>query len=315
VGTLALRESTEADVDGFLDVAQRAFERASGREAHWTSDGLRRMRHLPTRDPGADFPVVVHGELVVAWAGVFANAPYTEIFTDVHVDPDLDDAAAATATALLVEHAAGRGRLAAAGSPSDPGRTQAVEALDTDVRLIRDLEALGFAADRYEYEMEIDLGGSVPGPPDWPDGIVVVPMRGPQDAEVVTALLAESFAEHPGDVPFSAEIISHLLGAEDFAAAASAIIHDTGGPVGLVIGRGRRGTGYVWVLGVLARARRRGLGAHLLQHAFHAFASAGTSLVLLDVDGGNDSGALRVYENAGMTPRTTKVVMTRPLGT
>ena len=49
------------------------------------------MRRLPSRDPGADFPVVTRDEQVVAWAGVFANAPYTEIFTDVHVDPDLSD--------------------------------------------------------------------------------------------------------------------------------------------------------------------------------------------------------------------------------
>ena len=67
------------------------------------------------------------------------------------------------------------------------------------------------------------------------------------------------------------------------------------------------------MLGVVARARRRGLGARLLQHAFHAYATAGTSLVVLDVDGSNDSGALTVYAHAGMTARTTKVVLTRLL--
>jgi len=312
VGDLELRQSTDDDVDGFLDVAHRAFERHTGRRAHWTADGMRRMRNLPTRDAGPDFPVVVRGAQVVAWAGIFANAPYTEIFTDVHVDPDLSDDDAQRAVALITDYAAARGSEIAAGSPADPGRTIAIETVDTDHRLIADLEALGFGRDRLEYEMAIELGDDVPAP-EWPEGVTVAPMAGPDDTDVVTAVLADAFADHPGDVPFSAEILRHVLGGTDHDATASAIAYDDEGPVGVVECRGRPGTGYVWVLGVVARARRRGLGARLLQHAFHAYATAGTSLVVLDVDGSNDSGALAVYAEAGMTVRTTKVVLTRPL--
>jgi len=129
----------------------------------------------------------------------------------------------------------------------------------------------------------------------------------------VTAVLADAFADHPGDVPFSAEVLRHVLGGADHDTAASAIVHDEQGPVGVVECRGRSGIGYVWVLGVMARARRRGLGARLLQHAFHAYSAAGTRVVVLDVDGSNDSGALAVYAKAGMTARTTKVVLTRLL--
>jgi ribosomal protein S18 acetylase RimI-like enzyme len=315
VSDLEIRPSTDDDLDAFLDVAQRAFSHATGRQAHWTVDGMRRMRAVhavEAQDPGVRFPVVTRGEQVVAWAGVFANSPYTEIFTDLHVDPELGDDEATAATALLVDYADGQGRGAAGGSAPHPGRTLALEAVDSAVRLIRDLEALGFARDRFEYEMAIELDDVVPEPA-WPDGVLVAAMRGPEDTEVVTALLAETFADHPGDVPFSARVLGQVLGGPDFDAAASAIVHDDEGPVGLVLSRGRPESGYVWVLGVAVRARRRGLGARLLQHAFHAFAAAGTSLVLLDVDGSNDSGALEVYANAGMTARTTKVVLTRPL--
>ena len=312
MGDLELRFSTDDDVEGFLDVAQRAFEHQTGRRAHWTADGMRRMRNLPSREAGPDFPVMVRGEQVVAWAGVFANAPYTEIFTDVHVDPDLTDDDAARAVALLTEYAAARGREIAAGSPPDPGRTIAIETVDSDHRLIADLEALGFRRDRLEYEMAVELGDDVPAPV-WPDDVTVAPMAGPDDTDVVTAVLADAFADHPGDVPFSAEVLRNVLGGADHDASASAIIHDADGPVGVVECRGRPGSGYVWVLGVVSRARRRGLGARLLQHAFHAYAAAGTSLVVLDVDGSNDSGALAVYADAGMTARTTKIVLTRPL--
>jgi mycothiol synthase len=138
-------------------------------------------------------------------------------------------------------------------------------------------------------------------------------MRGPEDTDVVTAVLADAFSDHPGDVPFSADILRHVLSQEDFAPTASLIVHDADGPVGLVLGRRRPGAGYVWVLGVVARARRQGLGSQLLTHAFHAYAASGTSQVLLDVDGSNDSGALALYASAGMSPRTTKVLLTRPL--
>jgi len=312
VGDLEIRQSTDEDVEGFLEVAQAAFERQTGRRAHWTADGMRRMRNLPSREAGPDFPVVVRGEELVAWAGIFANTPYTEIFTDVHVDPDLPDDDAARAVALLTDYAAARGRDIAAGSPPDPGRTIAIETVDTDHRLIGDLEALGFRRDRFEYEMAIELGHDVPAP-EWPADVTVAPMAGPDDTEVVTAVLADAFADHPGDPPFSAEVLRHVLGGTDHDASASAIVHDAEGPVGVVECRGRPGTGYVWVLGVVARARRRGLGARLLQHAFHAYSAAGTSLVVLDVDGSNDSGALTVYAKAGMTARTTKVVLTRLL--
>jgi hypothetical protein len=99
VSDLEVRPSTDDDVEAILDVAHRAYLRGTGRRAHWTAEGMARMRRLPTRDPAADFPVVVRGERVIAWAGVFANAPYTEIFTDLHVDPDLTDDDAALATA------------------------------------------------------------------------------------------------------------------------------------------------------------------------------------------------------------------------
>jgi len=312
MGELQIRPSTEDDVDAFLVVAHRAFTRATGRQAHWTADGMRRMRQLPSRDAGADFPVVARGQQVVAWAGIFANPPYTEIFTDLHVDPDLPDDEATSVTALLVGRVAARAAEITEESPADPRRTLALEVLEGDLRLLHDLEGLGFRRDRYEYEMAIELGDDVPAP-GWPDGITVEPMRGPEDTEVVTAVLADAFADHPGNPPFSADVLEHVLGGSDTNLAASAIVHDEHGPVGLVFSRGRPGAGYVWVLGVVARARRRGLGARLLQHAFHAYAAAGTSLVLLDVDGSNDSGALTVYANAGMTARTTKIVLVRPL--
>jgi ribosomal protein S18 acetylase RimI-like enzyme len=321
VSELTLRHSTDDDVPAMLDIAQRAFIAVTGRDAHWSEQGMRRMRALPGRDPGRDFPVVVRrdpaapgGEQVVAWGGVFANAPFSEVFAPLHPDPDLTDDDLATALQLLVDHGETVALEAVAEAPPAEGRMLATELVDGTPRVPELLAAMGFVRDRAEYEMAISLDAATPAPV-WPEGITVAPMRGPQDAAEVTDVLAASFSDHPGDVPFSLDVITHVLGGPDFHATQSAIAHDAQGAAGLVLCRGRPDAGYVWVLGVHPRARRRGLGAALLRHAFHEYAAAGTTLVTLDVDGGNDSGALEVYRVAGMEVRTANAVLLRPLPT
>jgi ribosomal protein S18 acetylase RimI-like enzyme len=321
VSPLTLRHSTDDDVPVMLDIAERAYSAVTGRGTRWSEEGLRRMRALPGRDAGRDFPVVVRrdpaasdGEQVVAWGGVFANPPFSEVFVPLHPDVDLDDADLATAVTLLVGHGETVALEAVAEAPYAEGRMLSTELVEGTPRVPELLAAMGFVRDRAEYEMAIEVDAGTP-PPQWPDGVRVLPLRGPEDAEEVTALLAESFTEHPGDLPFSLELIEHVLGSPDFHPAPSAIVRDEHGGIGLVLSRGRPGTGYVWVLGVVPRARRRGLGAALLRHAFHEYAAMGTTLVTLDVDGANDSGALEVYRVAGMGVRTANAVYLRPLPT
>ncbi|MFN8168387.1 MAG: GNAT family N-acetyltransferase [Candidatus Nanopelagicales bacterium] len=309
---LVLRHSTDDDVPEMLDLAQRGFAHVTGRLPHWSEAGLRRMRHVPGRDAGRDFPVVTRDGAVVAWGGVFANAPYSETFVPIHPSPDLDPDDLARTVELLVAHAAGVVRGILADEPHDATRTLATEIVVGWQTLVGAAERVGFACDRHEYEMGIELDPST-APPVWPDGVRREPLHGPQDAATVTAVLDASFGEHPGDLPFSLEMIEHVLGSDDFDAHASAIAYDDDGPVGVVLSRGRTEAGYVWVVGVDPRWRRRGLGAALLTHAFHAYATTGRTLVTLDVDGANDSGALVVYERAGMSVRTENHVMLMPL--
>ena len=54
------------------------------------------------------------------------------------------------------------------------------------------------------------------------------------------------------------------------------------------------------VLGVVPARRRRGLAQALLQRVFSEFASRGYKRVGLGVDAENPTGAVRLYERAGM---------------
>jgi mycothiol synthase len=59
-------------------------------------------------------------------------------------------------------------------------------------------------------------------------------------------------------------------------------------------------TGWVRILGVLPAFRRRGLALALLQHVFRHFADLGMKRVGLGVDAENPTGAVALYERAGM---------------
>jgi ribosomal protein S18 acetylase RimI-like enzyme len=58
--------------------------------------------------------------------------------------------------------------------------------------------------------------------------------------------------------------------------------------------------GWVGTLGVRRPWRKRGLGLALLRHSFGEFYRRGMHKVGLGVDAENLTGALRLYENAGM---------------
>ena len=60
--------------------------------------------------------------------------------------------------------------------------------------------------------------------------------------------------------------------------------------------------GWIGTLGVRRPWRRRGLGLALLRHSFVDFKRRGATRVGLGVDAENTTGAVRLYERAGMRP-------------
>lgn len=63
----------------------------------------------------------------------------------------------------------------------------------------------------------------------------------------------------------------------------------------------RPNTGHVGVLGVRLPWRNRGLGLALLLHSFHELRARGRPKADLGVDAENTTGAVRLYERAGMS--------------
>ena len=84
------------------------------------------------------------------------------------------------------------------------------------------------------------------------------------------------------------------------------VAYDGDEVAGYLIGKAEEGgdpkLGWVEVLGVRRPWRRRGLALALLLHAFGEFERRGCERVGLGVDASNLTGAVRLYERAGMRP-------------
>jgi ribosomal protein S18 acetylase RimI-like enzyme len=171
------------------------------------------------------------------------------------------------------------------------------------------LDRAGFTPVRGESHMRIDLV-TPPAGALWPAGVSVRTTDLDADLSAIVAAYLEAWRDHWGFVarPF-ADVLAGFLGE----------IENRCGPIDptlwflAVEGREVVGMslcipglmddptgGYIYDLGVRPAWRRRGIALALLHHTFAEFHRRGYAAVELDVDSQSLTGALRVYERAGM---------------
>jgi mycothiol synthase len=201
------------------------------------------------------------------------------------------------AYARLLDWAEGRVRELGGGGPM---RLQAA-ADEGDGALVEEFESRGFELARHFFEMEIDLTDEPPAP-EWPEGLGVRTFR-PEDARAVYDADLEAFEDHwdPLDVTFE-EWCSYFLDASDFDPELWFVVEDGEELAGFSLCSRRAGEteGHLHVLGVRRPWRKRGLGTALLLQSFRELRRRGCKTTRLNVDADNLTGALRLYERAGM---------------
>jgi mycothiol synthase len=180
------------------------------------------------------------------------------------------------------------------------GRTHTSAGSDNDV-LADILRARGYELVRHFFTMEIDLDDDPPQP-SWPEGIAVRTFR-PGEERAIYDVDMEAFQDHWDffPVPFD-DWRDYFLGSDSFDPELWFVAEDGDQIAGTALCTGVRGpeTGWVNVLAVRRPWRRRGLGRALLLHAFREFRRRRYGKVGLNVDGENLTGAVRLYEQAGM---------------
>ena len=157
----------------------------------------------------------------------------------------------------------------------------------------------GFAHVRTSFDMGARLSGDEVAPPP-PPGVTVRPfVRGVDDRatwELENAAFRDHW-DHVGEAPFEAWE-SDWFDVEDPARVILAEADDH--PVGEVAWTTIEDGAYILSVGVLAPYRRRGIAGALLRRAIADVAAEGHPTVYLSVDAANPTGAVGVYERAGL---------------
>ena len=162
----------------------------------------------------------------------------------------------------------------------------------------------GFEHVRSSYEMRIELPADAASAP-MPEGLEVRTFR-PDDEEAVYEAQQESFEENWGfrRRPFD-EWRQSNLERDDFDPSLWYLAVDGAEVAGVALcgwhHSGDPKFGWVNMLGVRRPWRKRGLGLALLARAFADFDQRGATRVGLGVDAESTTGAVRLYERAGMS--------------
>jgi mycothiol synthase len=164
-------------------------------------------------------------------------------------------------------------------------------------------ERAGFQLVRYSLDMRIELDAEVLEPA-WPGGFSVRTFEPERDDERIFELVNDAFADHWewAPIPYD-EWRRGSLEDPDLEPALVFLVETESDLAGVAVNVVRdRGEQHGWVetLAVRKQDRRRGLGLALLLHSFRAFRERGLARAGLHVDAENTTGAVRLYERAGM---------------
>jgi mycothiol synthase len=194
--------------------------------------------------------------------------------------------------------------VAAAEARVSRGRIHGVAKAEDD--LMRSVyEDRGYELIRHSFQMRIELDGEV-AEPDWPDGYGVRNFE-PGDEQRVYEAHMDAFADHWDFHRQSFEQWrTYGIDRHDFDPSLWWLVEDRDELAGVALTSwhfsGDREFGWVHVLGVRPAWRRRGLATSLLEQSFRTFHERGATRVGLGVDAENTTGAVRLYERAGMRP-------------
>jgi mycothiol synthase len=282
--SVALRNPTRGDAAVAAEVLNEHSRRLHGRDDVTTTELAESWEAPEIEFPDDIFLAEANGP-VVGYADVIAygDSAWLDVrgTNEVAYDPLL---------AAIVERAATKEKEHIRGWASEGDRG-----------LHDAYERAGFRPFRHSFRMEVDLAAEVPEP-SWPDGLVVRSFREGEERRVYRAQM-DSFADTWGFHEYPFATWAHWsMGAlfqpehwfvvesgDDLAAIALCRVPETEPELG-----------WVDILGVVPAYRRRGVAIALLQHVFRHFAALGLRQVALSVDAESPTGAVRLYERAGM---------------
>ena len=271
------------------------------------ADAIRREWVSPGFDPMKDIRLVFapDGEMVGYIEVWTTSKPPVHPWIWGRVDPRYEDRGIGT---YLLTWAEERAKKALNEIPVDLRFAPHVGIYQQADKSQRLFEGMGFQRIRSSYTMRINMDTPPPAPL-WPEEISLRTFDPETDMVSVYRAVDESFSDHFGhvDTPFEEglERFKHFsTGYEGFDPTLWFIAMDGDEIAGICLCRDHAYNnpdfGYINTLGVRRAWRKRGMGLALLRHSFGELYRRGKRVAGLGVDAENLTGALRLYENAGM---------------
>ena len=284
--SVAVRTVAADDAD-----AVAAVLNALGRELYGGADATASEVARWWDDPKVEAWVAVDRGRIVSYADLGVHHEGKQLWIDLRRGGGGEEDLLTTAETRAAELAA-------------PGAVLRTVAAAPDAFARELYERRGYRPIRHSFHMSIDVTGDLPVPV-WPNGVRVRAHVPGEDDERVYEADQEAFEDHWDHVrtPY-AEWRFYTVDRDDFDASLWFLAEDGREAAGISLCAphfsGEAGVGRVGTLAVRRPWRRRGLGLALLHHSFRALQERGYREVRLEVDGENLTGAVRLYERAGM---------------
>jgi mycothiol synthase len=283
-----LRAPTLDDLPALTDLINRDSQELYG-EREESIESMRGWLTGPKLNPDTDIRVAVTDGRFRGYVDVDPE-PEPIYWADLRVPPSESDEVRRALLDWVVNRARERG-----------GELLRFHTASIDEAIKRLLDQRGMHVIRHFYRMRIELDAA-PAEPRWPERLTVRAAT-PDDAERAYEAHQESFEDHWEHVRMPFAEWQHWLMREGYDPSLWFLAEEDGEIAGLSLCReqdGEKGVGWVSVLGVRERWRRRGLGRALLLHSFHEFRRRGFFAAALGVDAESLTGANKLYEDAGM---------------
>jgi mycothiol synthase len=301
-----VRGANMNDIDACLTMFNRWSHDVIGRDEITDADAVRNEWVSPNFDPAADI------RLVFAPNGQLAG--YIEVWATAHppvhpwmwgrVDPDHQGKGVGT---WLMHWAEERALYALPRVAPELRFAPRVGSVREAAHAKNLFEKLGYQHIRSSYHMLIEMDAPVPDAV-FPEGITLRTYQTEADAEAIYIATEDSFRDHFGFVEepleeglkrfkhfwlkegFDSTLLFMAMDGDQVAGINLCLPHSFDDPE----------MGWVGTLGVRREYRKHGLGLALLRHSFNEFYRRGVRKIGLGVDAQNLTGALRLYESAGM---------------
>jgi mycothiol synthase len=300
-----MRGATLDDLPEAVDMFNACSRQLIG-TAEVTLEGYRREWEIPRLNLPEDVKIVVAPDGSIAGCQEVWDLydPHTRINTWGRVHPDHRGRGIATS---LLRWAEERARQAFFRAPAGARVTMTswINSLDTAAHDVM-LHA-GYSMIRHSYRMRIDFTEAPPAPV-WPEDITLREFDPDRDLEAVAWTVREAFRDHWGYIehPFEQDLqaLRHTVSNVRFDPSLWFLALRGKAVVGVSLCALRTeddpDMGWVDDLAVVRPYRKQGLGLALLHHSFGELYKRGRRKVGLGVDAFNLTGALRLYEKAGM---------------